>query len=324
MNAAASLTTGGPAYATNLSSIASGTEYSANDEAWHLVQSLRNARVTEVVESALWAAATQKPATFDKSRAATIRMSGSGLDRRTLARALRSLAEAGSLSTMSGLASILSPGATGAAAVAAVAIAGVSRVIAEQMRVVAVREFGIELEAEWPKFSKDQPPVVGVESAIGEAIGEGDVTNGSHARLAREIRDMTALPAAALGEAFGVSREQYSRWISGNPISVQRHGQLQFVHTLIRDLVRKLGANRAKVWLQTSFDGQRSPKDLLTLRRFDDLYRRIVELPDPRPVENGTIVALRMPDESVISDEADEDDEQDAPWSPYDLDAKDA
>src|SRR5262249_33892444 len=136
----------------------------------------------------------------------------------------------------------------------------------------------------------------------------------SHSRLAREIREMSGLPTGTLAAALGVSREQYSRWISGKPISTVRHGQLQFLHTLLRDLNRRVGVDAAKVWFVTPDATNRTPVDLLVSRRFDLLHALIANLADQHPpVVDGVIVALASPMDVVDEDDDGEDGE---PWTP--------
>ncbi|SDG19597.1 hypothetical protein SAMN05421505_102216 [Sinosporangium album] len=134
-----------------------------------------------------------------------------------------------------------------------------------------------------------------------------------HSRLARELRECTGLGARVLGETLGVSREQYSRWISGHAISDLRHGQLNYLHTLITDLVRKLGLPAAKVWLNTPIGGV-TPVELMTRRRLDLLHRAIVQVPDVDPVVDGVNVALAVEeDNDLFEGDTDED-----AWNPYD------
>jgi transcriptional regulator with XRE-family HTH domain len=134
----------------------------------------------------------------------------------------------------------------------------------------------------------------------------------SHARLARDLREMTGLSASALGGIFGISREQYSRWVSGNPISDVRHGQLIFLHTVVRELVRRLEVPRARAWLHQPIDGTATPLDMLQHRQFDKFYRQVSELPDNEPIVAGKIASLPPPAEMD-----NDDDDDDMPWSPY-------
>jgi hypothetical protein len=134
-----------------------------------------------------------------------------------------------------------------------------------------------------------------------------------HARLARELRDMTGLSASILGSAFGVSREQYSRWVGGKPISDTRHGQLQFLHTVVRELIRRLGSSEARVWLHRPLDDLVTPVDLLQGRKFDRFYREVIALPDSDSAAVRTKISLTAPlptPEDVY--------DQGTPWSPYD------
>ncbi|MFI6450035.1 hypothetical protein ACIBF6_00625 [Streptosporangium amethystogenes] len=137
------------------------------------------------------------------------------------------------------------------------------------------------------------------------------------ARLACEVREMTGLGARLLGAALGVTREQYSRWANGHSISDVRLGQLRFLHTLVRDLVRRLGPDGARAWMHTPLNGPRTPVDLLTSRRFDLLHRAIVAVEDPCPVAEGVFVALAVADETELPD--DDVDDDDEPWNPYSL-----
>jgi hypothetical protein len=137
-----------------------------------------------------------------------------------------------------------------------------------------------------------------------------------HARLADELRDMTGLSAAVLGRTFGISREQYSRWISGKPISATRHGQLEFLHTVVRELLRRLGPTDAKVWLHRPIDGVIRPIDLLTNRQFDRFYREVVALsvPTKELQTDEATLPLFAPVEDFEDGGATLEDE---PWSPY-------
>lgn len=146
------------------------------------------------------------------------------------------------------------------------------------------------------------------ESLSGQADQESN-----HPRLASELRAMTGLSASALGDAFGVSREQYSRWISGKAISDIRHGQLIFLHTVAREMVRRLGIDQARIWIHTPIDGDLTPAKFLELRRFDKFYREVTAIPDPEPVKQGSIISLSAPVSTPDDDEGDDDDE---PWSP--------
>lgn len=134
-----------------------------------------------------------------------------------------------------------------------------------------------------------------------------------HARLARDLRDMTGLSASILGSAFGVSREQYSRWVSGKPISDTRHGQLQFLHTIVRELIRRLGSSEARVWLHRPLDDFLTPVDLLRGRKFDRLYREVIALPgsDSAAVRTRVSLTAPLPTPEDVQD-------QGTPWSPYD------
>ncbi len=135
----------------------------------------------------------------------------------------------------------------------------------------------------------------------------------SHARLSKELREMSGLSAFDLGRSLGVTREQYSRWTSGKPISEIRHGQLQFLHTVLRELIRRLGADNAKVWLRTPIDGVITPADLMRDRRFDSLYQMISSIQDPEDKATRNRMALSAP----LSTPEYEQDHDDDPWNPY-------
>lgn len=287
-----------------------GTSYRSDDECIAVLNALRHASTTGGGENPLWAAATNATRHDDNFSSATIRVSGAGLDQRALAAAVRRLAIGATTATLvSGLNNLLNPAAAGSAAALGVAVSNVVSLLAEHVRVAAVHNGVVILEADWK--TPAPPTNVAPPAPLPE-----------HARLAREIREMSGLAASALGTAFGVSREQYSRWISGNAISAARHGQLQFLHTLLRDLVRKVGPQDAQIWLRTPVEDRGAPADLLKARKFEQLYRRIVAIPDPMPIENGTVVALSVAEDPLDDEDFDSDD-SDEPWSPYDLDSKD-
>jgi transcriptional regulator with XRE-family HTH domain len=157
------------------------------------------------------------------------------------------------------------------------------------------RQAGIE-RTDWPKHPSARPSLP------------------AHSRLAGDLRDMTGLSAAVLARAFGVSREQYSRWVSGKPISDIRHGQLQFLHTVVRELVRRLGASGARTWLHTPTNGTATPVDLLRSRQLERFYREVVALPVIPSAADSTMMSLSAPIQ--VSD--DEEDAEGDPWSPYD------
>lgn len=140
-----------------------------------------------------------------------------------------------------------------------------------------------------------------------------------HSRLANELREMTGLGAAKLAAAFGVTREQYSRWTSGAAISDTRHGQLRYLHTVVADAVRRLGSlGEARIWFQTPLRGDETPADLLISRRWSALHQAVTEVPDAKPLVDGTRVALLAPmdDEEENPFEFEEAEGEDS-WSPY-------
>lgn len=136
-----------------------------------------------------------------------------------------------------------------------------------------------------------------------------------HAVLAREIRQLTGLPAGLLGEALGVTREQFQRWMSGRSISDTRHGQLVFLHTIARELVRKTAAEDARIWWHTPGPQGVAPKVLLQQRLLDAIHHLIVELPETEM--SGLPALLAMSAEPL---DADDDEQGDESWSPYESD----
>ncbi|MEV0093383.1 hypothetical protein [Streptomyces sp. NPDC050738] len=167
-----------------------------------------------------------------------------------------------------------------------------------------------------PVGPAEQPSAPPAKDDVGKPPLPDEQT--THARLANELREMTGLGAAKLATALGVSREQYSRWAGGAPISDLRHGQLSYLHTVMADLVRRLGAAEARVWLQTPIDGEITPVELLTSRRWSELHRRVVVLHDAAPVVDGVRVSLLAP----IVDRGDNPEDLEAvegedAWSPY-------
>jgi hypothetical protein len=126
---------------------------------------------------------------------------------------------------------------------------------------------------------------------------------------------MTGLSARVLASAFGISREQYSRWVSGKPISDIRKGQLQFLHTVVRELLRRLGKEDARAWLHMPIDGAITPVALLESRQFDKFYRYVVSLPPP-PVSPKDVGLLSL--SAPMQDTDEEESPADQPWSPYD------
>jgi len=115
---------------------------------------------------------------------------------------------------------------------------------------------------------------------------------------------MTGLSAATLGCSFGVTCEQYQRWLAGTPISTVRHGQLVFTHTVVSDVARRLGVEAAHIWWRTPIDGATTPADLLTLRRLDDVYKAVLDAHQSLPRQ-------------MDLDDWGEDDAPGEPWSPY-------
>lgn len=141
-----------------------------------------------------------------------------------------------------------------------------------------------------------------------------------HARLARELREATGLPAATLGAALGVTREQYQRWLRGDPISTIRHGLLGYLHTIAADAARRLGPDRASVWWRTPATDGIAPDQLLRDRLTDDVHRLVTALPDPAPIVDDVLVALPVQQPLNLEDYDDLNDEDDSADDPEYID----
>lgn len=137
-----------------------------------------------------------------------------------------------------------------------------------------------------------------------------------HARLAREVRERTGLPAAQLGSALGVTREQYQRWLRGDPISTIRHGLLVYLHAVVADAFRRLGPE-AHVWWRTPRADGRTPAQLLADRLVDQVHRLVSELPDAAPIVDDVLVGMPAQQPRPLDDEAAVDGDDEESWSPY-------
>jgi hypothetical protein len=139
-----------------------------------------------------------------------------------------------------------------------------------------------------------------------------------HARLARELREMTGMSARELGACLGASREQYSRWTSGKPISDHRGGQLAYLHTMMRDLVRRVGANQARIWLRTPVPSAPdneliTPAEMSKRRLVGQIMRRVALLPSPAEGNEPSLLLLDEEDDPAGGS----DPWDSAPWTPY-------
>jgi len=145
------------------------------------------------------------------------------------------------------------------------------------------------------------------------------------ARLCQELRDLTGLPAATLGVALGVTREQYQRWLKGKAISTPRQGQLIYLHTIAADVVRRLGKEKGHLWWRTPIVGSVTPEKLIQNRLVDRVHRLVVEIPDSAPVVDGIMVGLPAQEPLSLDEFDDEitvnDDGNGDSWSPYDDEA---
>ena len=179
------------------------------------------------------------------------------------------------------------------------------------------------LELLWPPTNTELTVQVGAGApvmsvALADPIDEAAGEQPSHARLAREVRQMTDLPTASLASAVGVTREQYQRWLKGSPISNIRHGQLIFLHTIAADLSRRLGADPAHVWWRTPIEHSTTPEQLLRRRRLDEIHRLILAVPDRQPIVDGVLQTLpRQQEVDYTDDIEDEASDGENSWSPY-------
>jgi hypothetical protein len=145
-----------------------------------------------------------------------------------------------------------------------------------------------------------------------DIAGSAERVAAPHARLARELREITGLPAASIGAALGVTREQYQRWVAGSAISDTRHGQLIYLHTIAVDVLRRLGPEQARLWWKTPVEAEATPEELLKRRRADRVYRLVAAIPDRAPVVDGVMRGL------PVQDDVDFDENEDSgAWSPY-------
>ncbi len=149
------------------------------------------------------------------------------------------------------------------------------------------------------------------DAAAEPTAGPAPAPMAEHARLARELRNRTGLPAATLGAALGVTREQYQRWLRGDPISTIRHGLLSYLHTIAADAARRLGPDRAHVWWRTPASDGIAPDQRLRDRLTDDVHRLVTALPDPAPIIDDVLVALPAQQPLNLGDYDDLDDEDD-------------
>ena len=135
-----------------------------------------------------------------------------------------------------------------------------------------------------------------------------------HARVARELKELTGLSAEVLGSGVGVTREQFQRWLKGSPISDARHGQLIYLHTIAADVARRLATLDAKIWWKTPGGDGLTPAELLRRRQANHVYRLVSALPDSAPVVDGVLVTLPQQEDADLGSESNEDGKA---WSPY-------
>lgn len=134
-----------------------------------------------------------------------------------------------------------------------------------------------------------------------------------HAVHARELRDLTGLTTATLASAFGVTREQYQRWVAGGAISDARRDSLRSLVTIARDLRRVLGDDAA-AWWRVGVDGGPTPTDLMVARKHDELLRCAASAVGGLKQSGDKVLGLIAPDDASSNDDGDTDEDA---WNPY-------
>lgn len=129
-------------------------------------------------------------------------------------------------------------------------------------------------------------------SSTNTKVGPENSNAKEHSIRARELREMTGIRASTLAAGFGVSREQYQRWISGKSISATRNGQLVFWHGLANEIQRKLGLAAARIWWKTPCEATRTPEQMFLHGDGRELYDQIVRIPEPDDSPGSEIRAL--------------------------------
>lgn len=122
-----------------------------------------------------------------------------------------------------------------------------------------------------------------------------------HAQAAKRLRDSAGLTASEVADVFGVRRETVQRWLVGGPINRHHATALNFVDVLLKEVVRRIGAERLRDWLRTpsmSVGKLQTPLDLLRNGRFDDVHQLVVSIPDTEGFVGDTVVALYRPENS--------------------------
>lgn len=121
-----------------------------------------------------------------------------------------------------------------------------------------------------------------------------------HAAATRWLRETADLTASEIAEVFGVRRETVQRWIGGGPINRHHASALNFVEVIFREVVRRIGNDELKNWVRrpaiSGAEEPQSPLDLLRAGRFDDVHRRVVQLPDSTGQIGDTELALHRPE----------------------------
>ena len=143
--------------------------------------------------------------------------------------------------------------------------------------------------------------------------GAVDRRKQDHSIHARELRDLTGLTTATLASAFGVTREQYQRWVAGGAISDARRDTLRSLVTIARNVHRVLGVD-ASAWWRVGVDGGPTPTDLMVARKHDELLRCAASAVGGLTQSGEVLLGLIAPDEVSRDDDGETDAD---PWNPY-------
>lgn len=151
-------------------------------------------------------------------------------------------------------------------------------------------------------------------------INESDITEPAtekpeHAIRAAELRMFTGISAAKLARLFGVSREQYQRWIKGANISSARAGQLVFLHNLALTVARNV--EDAHLWWETPHVSYRNglvatPYELLEAHEWEVVHDFI----QSNVSADESFFGSELPLNRTL-EEAEPTEPSAAPWSPF-------
>lgn len=151
-------------------------------------------------------------------------------------------------------------------------------------------------------------------------INESDIAEPStekpeHAIRAAELRTFTGISAAKLARLFGVSREQYQRWIQGANISTARAGQLVFLHNLALTVAKNV--EDAHLWWETPYVSNASglvvtPYELLEAHEWEVVHDFI----QSNVATDESLFGSELPLSRALG-EAESTEPSAVPWSPF-------